>query len=97
VPDRLLSLTAAICVACGRESREIGKVTVPTLLLCGEAAPFVSHTLMAEMRALIPAAEPQHYADALDGLIISYARALAARTIHFRRAASRRFDIPHVA
>jgi 3-oxoadipate enol-lactonase len=163
MPDRLLSLTAANCVARGRELREIGswpalldqqgksgwakqlmawryppgslpvpqrdwlahqlencplpvvlslahvmlhaditpalgRIAVPTLLLCSEAAPFVPHTHMAEMRALIPAAELQHYAAALDGLIISHAQAcaLAVRTFHLRRAATHRFDFPHV-
>ncbi len=77
---------------------ELPRITVPTLLLCGEPAPFVPHTHMAEMRELIPAAELQHYAEALDGLIISHAQAcaLATRAFHFRRASPQRLDFPHV-
>lgn len=74
------------------------KITVPTLLLCAEAAPFVPHARMAEMQTLIAASELQRYADALDGLIISHAQAcaLAVRAFQFRRATTHRFKFPQI-
>jgi len=78
---------------------ELPAIAVPTLLLCGEAAPLVPHAHMAEMQSLIPAAELERYADGRDGLIISHARAcaLATRAFHFRRAPPHDPGIPHVA
>ena len=66
---------------------ELPRITVPILLPCRDPARFVPEILMAEMREISPAAELQHYADQLDGLIIFHAQACGAP---FRRGARRR-------
>jgi 3-oxoadipate enol-lactonase/4-carboxymuconolactone decarboxylase len=65
----------------------LAAVGAPTLLLCAEKNPFVPAGQMAELESRIPGAEQQRFSDALDGLVVSHARACAeaVRAFHARR------------
>jgi len=67
----------------------LATIGAPTLLLCAEESPFVPVTQMAELESRTPGAELQRFSDALDGLVVSHARACAeaVRGFHARRCA----------
>ncbi len=53
------------------------EIKVPTLLLAPEASPFIPLEIMASMRAAIPGAELQVFANSKHGLPLSHARECA--------------------
>lgn len=57
---------------------DLGRIRTPTLLIVGEASPFVPVGMMREIRDLIPGAELQVVAGARHGVVFSHAQAGAA-------------------
>jgi pimeloyl-ACP methyl ester carboxylesterase len=55
----------------------LGEISVPTLLLCPEASPFIPLEVMASMRAQIPGAELHVFNHAKHGLPLSHGEACA--------------------
>ena len=53
------------------------EIKVPTLLLAPEASPFIPLEIMASMRAAIPRAELQVFANSKHGLPLSHGRECA--------------------
>lgn len=57
---------------------DLGRIRTPTLLIVGEASPFVPVAMMREIRDLIPGAELQVVTGARHGVVFSHAQACAA-------------------
>lgn len=58
-------------------SERLKEIDTPTLLLHGDASPFVSVALMSDMKSRLPNAELQIFAHAKHGVPVAYARRCA--------------------
>ncbi|MGQ0664488.1 MAG: alpha/beta fold hydrolase [Pseudomonadota bacterium] len=56
---------------------DLGRITTPTLLIVGEASPFVPVDMVCEIRSMIKGAELQVVAGARHGVVFSHARQCA--------------------
>ncbi len=61
----------------------LGKIGLPTLLLCPQSSPFIPLDVMAQMRTAIPDYELQVFAHSKHGLPVSHGRACAQTLADF--------------
>jgi pimeloyl-ACP methyl ester carboxylesterase len=86
--DSAIVLGQAEMLAAVDMSDELGRITVPTLMIGGDASPFLPAPVLADTHSRVPGAEMQLFAGARHGVVLTHGTAAAQAMLDFldRRA-----------